>query len=163
MENEAFVNTQELDISIPEEFAEAILTQGLTLAEIKGIELADLEGLYAEAREKLVSGNLEGALDDLVLLVSHNPWDWRFSYAFGVALQQAGAYQEAAQHLARSLLLDATNAGCAFKIAQCLEAQGDRHHAAEALRVCVELSWGDPKWEAVRAVAQRSLVEIERK
>ena len=94
------------------------------------------------------------------LLVTHDPWEPRFQFAYGLALQQLGQYEAAAHHYAQALLMDATDAGCILRIGECLEAQGLAQEAEEAFRACIQLSYLRPEHHLVRAHAQARLASL---
>jgi type III secretion system low calcium response chaperone LcrH/SycD len=146
-----------IDLSTPEGIADALVNHGVTLASIKGLSDDDLEGLYAAAYDHLAEGRASQAVDDLLLLVTHDPWEPRFQFAFGLALQSLGQYEAAAQHYAQALLMDATDAACILRIGECLEAQGYLQEAEEAFRSCIQLSYLRPEHHLVRAHAQARL------
>lgn len=150
-----------VDLDTPEGLTKALLEDAVTLADLKGLSADDLELVYAEAYEKLVDGGYADALDDLLLLVTHNPWDERFQFAYGLALQFLGQHEGALPHYAQALLFDATNAGCVLRMGECFDALGQSEEAAEAMRTCIELSWVDLQWEAVRRQAEATLLRIE--
>jgi Flp pilus assembly protein TadD len=149
-----------LDISTSEGLADAMLHHGVTLASIKGISTEDLECFYAAACARMSNGNPADAIEDLMLLVTHEPWDRRFQFAYGLALQLVGQYEAACRHYGQALLLDATDAGCVLRIAECLEASGDSIEAEDAYRACIDLSWSDAKWQDVRSFAETGMSRI---
>lgn len=149
-----------VDLSTPEGLADAFVHHGVTLASIKGISDEELEAVYAEAYHQLAEGRPHDAVEDLMLLVSHNPWEPRYQQAYGLALQLLGQYEAAAQHYGQALLMDATHAGCVMRIGECLEAQGDATAAEEAYRASIQLSYRDPAHHLVRAHAQARLTHL---
>lgn len=149
--------TSRLDLSTPQGLADAFLHHGVTLASIKGLDQDDLEVLYAVAWEHLAESRPQDAVDDLLLLVTHDPWEPRFQFAYGLALQLLGQYQAAGQHYAQALLMDATNAGCMLRMGECLEQLGDAAQAEEAFRACIQISYQRPEDHLVRAHAQARL------
>lgn len=154
-------SSEAINLSTAESLVDGLLNHAITLGSTKGIEAADLEALYSEAYDKLIDGRADDALEDLLLLVTHEPWDRRFQFAYGLALQSLDQWAAASTHYAQALLLDATDAGCLLRIAECLEAQGEIPDATEALRDCILLSWQDPQWHLVRAHAQAALTRLD--
>lgn len=149
-----------LDLSTAKGIADAFLNHGVTLASLKKISDEELECLYLVAYGHLSEGRPAEALDDLMLLVTHNPWDERFQFAFGLALQMLGQYEAAGQHYGQALILNATDAGCALRIGECLEAQGAATEAEEAYRACIALSWRNSSWYLVRSHAEAGLERL---
>jgi len=136
---------------------EGFLTQGLTLADLKGIPAADLEAVYAGAWQHLMEGRAADALPDLALLVAHNPWDARFEFALALTLQQLGRHEPALQHYLQAVLLDPDNAACTLRLGECLEALGQAAAAQEAYRRCIDLSWQSVADAELRRYAQLGL------
>ena len=153
--------TTMVDLSTAQGVVDALLNHAVTLADANGVADDDLESLYAVAYGHLADGRAADALDDLLRLVMLDPWDSRFQFAYGLALQLLEQYEAAAQHHAQALLMDATNAGIALRIGECLEAQGELHDAADAMRACIALSWSDPQWHLARAHAETALARID--
>jgi type III secretion system low calcium response chaperone LcrH/SycD len=150
-----------IDPQNPDTVLAALLEHGVTLADAKSVSDEELEKLYDAAYQNLMEGRIQQAADDLVLLVTHDPWDSRFHFAFGLALQFSGRLEAAARSYAYALTLDATNAACVLRIAECLEAQGQQRLAIEALRSCITLSWTDLQYEGVRDSANIALMRLE--
>lgn len=151
------MNRQDLDISSPEGLVDALLTEGVTLAGIKGITEEELEAVYALAHEDLAEGRTDAALDGLTFLVRHNPWEARFQYSLALCLQTLGQHQAAGTHYGQALLLDATDAACAFRLGECLVALDDLEGAREAFDSAVKLSWLQPEGHEVRGLAEQAL------
>ncbi|MEY3006029.1 MAG: hypothetical protein RI942_371 [Pseudomonadota bacterium] len=149
-----------LDLSTPQGITEALFQHAVTPASMKGIPDADLESVYAIAHSQLVHGNAKEALDDLLLLVTHNPWDTRFQIAFALALQTLGEHETAARHYGQAFLMDATDAGCALRMGECLIAMGQDNEAAEAFRASIALSFLNPSFTVIREHAQRHLDQL---
>ncbi len=150
-----------LDLETAQGLADAFLHHGVTLASIKGLDEDDLESLYAAAWQHLAEGRAHDAVDDLLLLATHDPWEPRFQFAYGLALQLLGQYEAAAQHYAQALLMDATHAGCLLRIGECLEQLGHAAQAEEALRACIQLSYQRPEDHLLRAHAQERLQALQ--
>ncbi|MBB6558549.1 type III secretion system low calcium response chaperone LcrH/SycD [Acidovorax soli] len=149
-----------VDLSTPDGIADAFINHGVTLASVKGITDDDLEAVYAEAYGHLAEGRAQEAVEDLMLLVTHDPWEPRFQFAYALAQQLLGQHEAAAQHYAQALLMDATNAGCILRLGECMEAMGNLQEAEEAYRSCIQLSYLDPEYHLVRAHAQARLSSL---
>ena len=150
-----------LDLTTPEGIADAFVNHGVTLATLKGLSEEDLEAVYSVAYGHLVEERPRDALEDLVLLVSHEPWDSRFQFAYALALQMLEQYEAAARHYAQAFLMDPLNAGCALRMGECLEAAGDPGEAANAYRACIDLSFLDAEFHLVRAHAESRLAALD--
>ena len=149
-----------VDLSTAQGVVDAMLNHAVTLGAAKRLDADGVEALYAHAYGLLADGRADDALEDLLLLVTHEPWDARFQFAYGLALQLLGQWEAAARHYGQAILLDATDAGCVLRIAECLEAQGALAEAADALRSCIALSWLDAQWHLVRAHAESALARV---
>ncbi|QEI06025.1 tetratricopeptide repeat protein [Pigmentiphaga aceris] len=149
-----------VDVSTPEGLVDAFVNHGVTLAALKGVSEAQLEALYTVAHGHLSEGRVDEALDDLLLLVTNNPWDRRFQFAFALALQMSGQYKEAGEHYSQALLLDATDAACVMRMGECLEATGNATEAEDAFRACIQLSYLKPEYHDVRAHAEARLAAL---
>jgi type III secretion system low calcium response chaperone LcrH/SycD len=149
-----------VDISTPEGLADAFINHGVTLASAKGVSDEELEVLYAEAYGHLSEGRFDDAMEDLMLLVTSNPWDRRFQFAYGLAMQMAGRFETAGEHYVQALLLDATDAACVMRMGECLEALGNPTEAEDAYRACIQLSYLDPVYHEVRSHAEARLAVL---
>ena len=85
------------------------------------------------------------------------PWDPRFQYSLGLCQQQRGEFESAAGFYANALLLDATDALCAFRMGECLVGQGDLVAARDAFEAAIQLSAIGPDPDGVRGFAQDAL------
>lgn len=149
-----------VDLETLDGIADAFVNHGVTLASVKGISDDDLEALYATAYDHLAAGRAQDAVEDLLLLVTHDPWEPRFQFAYGLALQLLGQYEAAAHHYAQALMMDATDAGCILRMGECLESLGHATEAEEAFRACIQLSYLNPENHLVRAHAQARLAVL---
>jgi type III secretion system low calcium response chaperone LcrH/SycD len=149
-----------VDISTPEGLADAFINHGVTLASAKGVSDEELDVLYAEAYGHLSEGRFDDAMEDLMLLVTSNPWDRRFQFAYALAMQMAGRYETASEHYVQALLLDATDAACVMRMGECLEALGSPTEAEDAYRACIQLSYLNPDYHEVRAHAEARLAVL---
>lgn len=150
------------DLERIQELVDGFLTQGLTLASLKGLSSEDLETLYAKAWRHLSEGRAADALPDLAMLVTHNPWDARFEFGLALALQLQGEHASAARHYVQALLLSPDDAACALRLGECLEALDESGAACEAYRHCIAISWSAPEAAGVRAYAEAGVDRINR-
>ena len=146
---------------LPPSALAGLLTQERTLAELKGITPADLMRVYADAHERLMHGHAAQALDDLALLVVHNPWDARFQFALALALQQLDRHEAALPHYLLAVQIDPNDSACTLRLGECLEALDELRAAQEAFRRCIELSWQSAGHDEVRHYAQLALERID--
>jgi tetratricopeptide (TPR) repeat protein len=151
-----------LDVSKPHGFAEAVLGQGATLADLHGMTKEELNGVHALACAELREARPEAALELLGQLVRFAPDDRRYLVAYAMALQQVRQYESAAKFYGYALLVEATDALCALRIGECLAAQAQWAPARDAFEAALKLSWLDPRHEPVRASAERRLDQLVR-
>lgn len=126
-----------------------------------GVE-ASAEPLLSEAGEAALAGQMQSAMDagDYQaalepgwLLAYADPWNRDHAMAFALCLQHVGDWASACRFYSIALMLDATDAYCAFRIGECLAALGELADARAAFESAVELSWADEAFSEVRAVA----------
>ena len=146
-----------LDISTPEGLVDAYLNHGVTRASVHGITDEELEAVYAQALDALDQGLFDEAMGDLVFLVTHQPMDNRFQYNMGFCLQSLADFTAAASHYAYAMTLDATDALCAFRMAECLLAMDDREAARDGFEAAIQLSYLNADDEDLRQQAQAQL------
>ncbi len=145
------------DLSTPEGVVTALLEQGVTPADMKGITADELEAVYAETCERLEREAYSEALDTAVFLVTHQPWDRRFHFIYALCLQHLGDFESAGRHYSQAYSFDATDAGCAYRIGECLEALGDHDGAREAYKAALDLSYQGDGLPELRDAAQTRL------
>ena len=148
------------DISSPEGLVDALLGHGLTSAMAHGITDDELEAVYAQGYEALERGDLDDALGHLSFLVIQQPWDPRFQYSLGLCQQHRGEYASAGSFYANALMLDATDALCAFRMGECLVAQDDREAARDAFEAAIQLSAIGGQQQQVRGFAESALDQL---
>lgn len=148
---------QTLDVSTPEGQTAAFLQHGATLADLHGISAEELEAVYARGYDAIAAGQWNEALDDMAFVVRHNPWEQRYHFAFALCLHHLRQYEAAGNHYSQALLLDATDAVCAFRLGECLGALGHLSDAREAFETVVKLSYLKAEYADVRAQAQQRL------
>lgn len=149
-----------LDPTTPDGLCEAVLRHAVTPAQLHGITEEELEAVYSLAYREIAEGRFEEALDRTAFLAQHNPWERRYLFAFALCLQHVGEFQDAARFYGEALLLDATDAVCAYRIGECLGAQGELADAREAFETAVKLSWLDAEGAEVLEQAERRLDEL---
>ncbi len=146
-----------IDLYTPEGQLDAVLHHGLTPAQLAGITPQELEAVYALGYADLQAGRLDEAMERMAFLVQQDPWERRYHIAFAYCLQQAGQWASAGRFYAQALLIDATDAGCAMRAGECLEAMGALDEAREAYEAAVKLSWLDTAHAPARVDAQAGL------
>ncbi len=156
------MTTQQLDLSEPRGFVDAVIGHGVTLADLHGMTKDELDAVYTLARQDLREGRAESAVDRLAPLVQFEPGDRRYLVTYALALQLVRQYASAARFYGYALLLDATDALCALRIGECLAAQSQWAEAREAFESAVKLSWLDAKYETVRASSLQRLDQMVR-
>ncbi len=112
---------------------------GTSLADLTGLSRQHLETVYTESCILVDREDFNGALDLLLYLVMHNPQDFRFQFGYALCLHQLGSVADAARHYGMAYLLDASDAGCAYRLGECHESMGDAQAAAEAFRATIAL------------------------
>lgn len=153
------MNPAPLDVSTAEGLVDALISQGKTLADLRGISPEELEVVHAAAYDALEAGNVRQAFEQAAFLVCQDPWDRRFHLIAAVCLQQLGQFDAAYRSYAQALLFEATDAVCLFRLAECLEAMGEQEDARQAYLDVVKLSWGGQDYADVREAAQARLDE----
>lgn len=154
------MGTTFLDPNTPDGWRDAVLRHAVTPAQLQGITDAQLESVYSLACREIAQGRFEGALDHAAFVAQHNPWERRYLFVFALCLQHLGDLEAAARFYGEALLLDATDAVCAYRIGECLGAVGELDDAREAFEMAVKLSWLDAQGVEVREQAQRRLDEL---
>lgn len=160
MSKEPRMSEDLLNVSTPEGRRDAMALHGVTPAKLAGISSDELEAIYGLAVEDLASSQFDQAMDRLVFLVSHDPWERRYQVAFAHALQSLGQWESALQFYTEALLTDATDAACAYRAGECLVALADFEGAREAFAMAVTLSWIHPEQDAVREAARQCLDQL---
>lgn len=136
------------------------LMSGAALAQVAGVSEQSLEEEYRFAYEEILDGDYEVALPRLNALVHQAPREDRYVFAMAYCLQHLGQFESAGRLYAHSLLMDASNAMCAFRIGECLLAMGSFAEAREAFETACELARLTPGFEEVRAQAGAQLDEM---
>jgi type III secretion system low calcium response chaperone LcrH/SycD len=148
---------QLLDISTPEGLADAFINHAITAGDLHGITADELEAVYSRAYDFLGEGDYQQALDDLAFLVKHEPSDRRYQFSFALCLHHLRQYEDAANHYAQAMLMNATDAVCALRMGECLAALGHLPEAREAFESVVKLSYLETRYADARALAQQRL------
>lgn len=156
------MHAQQLDISTPQGFVEAVAGHGATLADLHGVTQDELEAVYRLACADLREGRPEAAVDRLAQLAQLAPLERRYLIAYATALQILQQYASAAKFYGCALILQATDALCALRIGECLAAQSEWAEAREAFEAAVKLSWLDARHERVREAALARIDQLAR-
>ena len=130
---------------------------GKTLAALNGMPQQHLEAVYADSCASVDRGDFESASDGLLYLVMHDPYDFRFQFGYGLCLHQLGSIADAARHYGLAYMLDASDAGCAYRLGECHESLGDGEAAAEAFRTAIALCSLPDAAPGLRVLAESGL------
>jgi tetratricopeptide (TPR) repeat protein len=130
---------------------------GETLAALTGVPQQQLEALYADSCACVDREDFDAAQDLLLYLVMHDPSDFRFQFGYGLCLHQLGCVADAAKHYGLAYLLDASDAGCAYRLGECHESLGDGEAAAEAFRTAIALCALPDAAPGLRVLAEAGL------
>lgn len=133
---------------------------GATLAEINQVPPEQLECVYAKGCDSVEREDFQGALDDMLYVVIHNPYEFRYQFAYGLCLHQLGQVADAARHYGLAWMLDPSDAGTAFRLGECHAALGDRAAAAEALETAIELCQPPNMQPDIRVAAEAALQRL---
>lgn len=120
----------------------------------------DLAQRYSSIQDHIERQEWAQALDDGFLLVGANPWERAYQLALGHCLHHLGEYEAAGRMYGLALLLDATDAACAYRVGECLAAMSHLADAREAFETAIKLSVLDPEYGEVRVEAEQRLAEL---
>ncbi len=151
------MNPAPLDVSTPQGIVDALVSHGVTPADLRGITGEELEAVYRLAYACLKAGHVRQAFEHASFLVCNDPWDRRFHMIAGVCLQQLGQFDAAYRSYTQALAFDATDAICTYRVGECLLAMGDAADARSAFQAAVKLSWANPDQAPVRDAALQQL------
>lgn len=151
------MNPASLDVSTMEGILDALISHGVTPADLRGISGEELEAVYRQAYGALEAGHLGQAFEQAAFLVCNDPWDRRFHLMAGVCLQQLGQFEAAYRSYTQALAFDATDAICTYRVGECLLAMDEESAAHSAFEAAVKLSWADLAYVPVREAAQQQL------
>lgn len=151
------MNPASLDVSTTDGILDALISHGVTPADLRGITGEELEAVYRLAYDALEGGNVRQAFEQAAFLVGNDPWDRRFHVIAGVCLQQLGQFDAAYRSYTQALAFDATDAICTYRVGECLLAMGEASDAHSAFEAVVKLSWADPAYASVRDAALHQL------
>ena len=115
---------------------------------------------WARVHQRIEADDHAGALDEAFQLVHSNPWERAYLLALACCLHHLEQYESAGRFYGLALLLDATDAHCAYRIGECLSALEHPAEAREAYESAVKLSWLDPVYAEVRGEAELRLGEM---
>jgi tetratricopeptide (TPR) repeat protein len=133
---------------------------GESLAEIDNVPQERLDAIYTESCDLVDREDFEGALDLLVYLVMANPYDFRYQFGYALCLQHFGHFADAAKHYGLAWVLDSNDAGCAFRLGECLEALGERDDAIEAFETAIALCVPPNPTSEVRVFAEAAVQRL---
>ena len=150
-----------IDLSTADGVVSAFLEHGITPADAKGITEDELEAVYDELCSRVAAERFSDALELGHFLVTHQPWDRRFVFAFAICLQQLGDFESAARHFSEAYTMDVTDAGCAYRIGECMEVLGHHEDAREAYKAALDLSFLGAGLPEVRDAAQARLDSLD--
>jgi type III secretion system low calcium response chaperone LcrH/SycD len=136
------------------------LVGSATLAELGEIPPGDLEALYVQAFDHVERKEFDAALELLLALVVNNPCDFRFQFGYGLCLHQLGRTADAAKHYGIAFMLDPSDAGCAFRLGECLAVMGDREAATEAFETAIALCNPPGPNHDIRVVSSAALLRL---
>lgn len=146
-----------LDLSTPEGRVDALINHGITPAQAQGLRPDEMSALAEQVEAAIAAGRHAQAVEGAAFLVQHDPWQRPHHLALATCLQHLGQYEAAGRSYAQALLMDATDAACAYRIGECLGAMGSLDESREALEAAVTLSWLEPEQASVRQCAQERL------
>ncbi|MFD0668065.1 BTAD domain-containing putative transcriptional regulator [Ramlibacter sp. MAHUQ-53] len=149
-----------LDLTTTEGLFDALVLNGVAPARVQGFTPEQLAQVHAQACADLEAGRYHEAVDRGAWLVEQDPWDRRHHLVLAAALQHLGQWEAAGRFYVQALLMQATDAHCAYRAGECLGAMASFEEAREAFETAIQLSWLDPAYEEVRAAAQRRLDQI---
>lgn len=123
----------------------------------RALEPAQLEAAYEQAWHALNEERMDEALDAFVDLALAAPGDRRFQWGTALCFQYFGRIEEAARHYGLCYVLDPSDAACAYRIGECLEAKGMTEDAREAWNTALLLCEVPGANLDIRALAQAGL------
>lgn len=134
------LNAEELAADAQASIDRLIADMGLA-AQVADSDIADedLDRLYDEAREALVDGRMDAALDGFATLAVAAPGKSEHQFGFALCLQHFGRIEDAGRHFSAALVLDPSDAACAFRLGECLAACGHLEDARDALNAALAL------------------------
>ena len=134
--------------------------QGLTMAQILGINGNELEALYTLGSKKYESGEYKAAQDIFVMLCRLDPLTGRNFRALGAVLQMDKKYDRALKAYATAVSLDMDDAAASLHAGECLMLLAKTPEARAALEGCLMQAEQNPrKYADVRARAQAILAK----
>lgn len=121
------------------------------------LEPAQIEADYVRAWHALNEERMDEALDAFVDLAIAAPGDRRFQWGAALCFHHFGCIEDAARHYGLCYVLDPSDAACAYRIGECLEAKGLISDAREAWNAAVSLCEVPGANPDIRALAQAGL------
>lgn len=124
-----------------------LMSEGLSLADIKGVTKEERDALLAHGLQFLRVGDIAKARDVLIGLYQIEPMDERVIYALGASYQAEGDLARAGKLYVHFLALDATNPEGHLRLGECFLANGEIESAIESFEIARALlakGKGDP-------------------
>lgn len=152
--------TPSLESEFPNPFRGMSPQLGQVQALVPDLDESQLMSMYEQVVEGMQMGDPGRVLELAFSLVDASPWERAYRLILAECLQQLGEYESAGRFYGLALMLDATDALCAYRMGECLGALGHLDDAREAFDTAVKLSWLDPHYADVREAAQAQLDAI---
>jgi tetratricopeptide (TPR) repeat protein len=138
------------------QWAQAAGSLGLDAAADPVLEPQVKSALVAQMQALMETGDYAAALEPGWLLAYDDPWNRDHALDFALCLQHLGELESACRFYSTTLLLDATDAYCLFRIGECLQGLQQREDARAAFLGALELAREDPAYAQVgQEAAQR--------
>ena len=114
------------------------------------------EALYQSAYELFQLGQYQQALTIALQLAVAEPGDSRFHFLTGMCLQFFGESQAAANFYGYVLLLDPAFTPAAFRLAECLMANGEEKQAKVMFESVIETGRENAEYFTLQSLAQKN-------
>ena len=118
--------------------AEAMVKDGATMKQIRGISNEELEAVYSLGFGYYTTGKFEEAQKLFEFLVLFDHLSTKYWFALGAVQQARKDYQKAIASYGYSSFLDLENPKPQFHAAECYLALGDKDNAASAIMALEE-------------------------
>ena len=118
--------------------AEAMIKDGATMKQIRGISNEELEAVYSLGFGYYTTGKFEEAQKLFEFLVLFDHLSTKYWFALGAVQQARKDYQKAIASYGYSSFLDLENPKPQFHAAECYLALGDKDNAASAIMALEE-------------------------
>lgn len=123
---------------------------------------ATLEATYERCWHALNEERMDEALDGFVDLVIAAPADRRFQWGTALCFHYFGRIEDAARHYGLCYIMDPSDAACAYRIGECLQATGLYEDAREAWNTALLLCDVPGANQDIRILAQAALDGLAR-